>query len=81
MKIKFRLEFGCLCKPVSEQLRAAGIELSEDKTREFDSDLEALNAIKFRNLFTPSQIDTAYNKLAKKVTDHLYTKTICGGIK
>ena len=55
--------------------------MSEDKTKEFDGDLEALNTIKFRNLFPQSQIDAAYDKLAKKVTDHLYSKTICGDIE
>jgi hypothetical protein len=80
MTIKFRLEFGCLCKPISEQLKEHGIELNEDKKKEFDGDMEMLNIVKFRRLFPPSQIDAAYQKLAKKVTEHLYTKTICGEI-
>ena len=72
MTKKFRLEFGCLCRPISEQLEEVGIELNEDKKKEFDGDLKTLNMLKFRHLFPPSQIDAAYDKLAKKVTDHLY---------
>ena len=80
MTLKFRLEFGCLCKSISEQLKEVGIELNEDKTKEFNGDLAAINAMKCRHLFSPSQIDAAYGKLAKKVTNHLYSKAQCGGL-
>ena len=81
MTKKFRLEFGCLCRPISEQLEEVGIELNEDKKKEFDGDLKILNMLKSRHLFPPSQIDAAYDKLAKKVTDHLYSKAISGEIQ
>jgi len=74
MSTKFELEFGCLCKPISEQLAEHGIKLNDDKTKEFDGDMEALNMIKLKHLFPPSQIDAAYLKLGTKVRDHLYGK-------
>lgn len=69
------LEFGCLCPPISEQLDKIGVVYDNDRIADFQKDVDAINHLKMRHLFPKSQLDTAYDKLAKRVLGHIRKPT------
>lgn len=78
MNKTFRLEFGCLCKPPTQQLDEHGVKYDSVEGKIFDSYMSTLNDLKFTHLFTESQINMAYDKLGKRIIKHVKDRFVDG---
>lgn len=68
---KFTLRYGCLSKPISEQLKEQGFEgLPQKDLDYFDRLLEALNCIKFHKITTPAE----HKKINDRIHKYISTK-------
>lgn len=67
------LEMGCLCPTFSEQLQKQGVKFNPETMVKYDKQLETLNGLKFDDLFQPNQINKAYDRLSKKVFEHIHS--------
>lgn len=67
------LEIGCLCPTFSEQLQNQGVKFNPETVSKYDKQLETLNGLKFDGLFQPNQINKAYDRLSKKVFEHIHS--------
>ena len=65
------LEFGCLCPPIAEQLDKFGVVYDDNRIAEFQRDANAIGLLKIRHLLPKGQLDSAYDKLAKRVLGHV----------
>lgn len=62
---------GCTSKTITEQLDAQGIVYALKVGEKFNKYHKMLCELKFCKLFTPSQINTAYDKLFKQIEKHV----------
>ena len=67
------LEMGCLCPTFSEQLQKLGVKFEPETMVKYDKQLKTLNGLKFDDLFQPNQINKAYDRLSKKVFEHIHS--------
>ena len=66
---KFTLSYGCLSKPISEQLKDQGFKgLPQKDLDYFDRLLEALNCIKFHKITTPAEHKKINDRIHKYIT-------------
>lgn len=68
---QLQLEMGCLCASFSEQFDEHNIKYDVETMKKYDEYMKTLNGLKFSGLFQHNQINKAYDKLAKKVFDHV----------
>ena len=73
-QLRVQLAMGCLSKTFSEQLDLLYVKYDKETMKKFDREMELLNTIKFTGLFPHSQMNKAYDKLAKKVFTHIKGK-------
>jgi len=73
--VKFNLEFGLLCDPISDRLDKYNITYSSKEVEGFQKDTDAINRVSIRHLVPASQINMARDKLAKRIFDHIHTKS------
>ena len=67
------LEMGCMCPTFSEQLQKQGVKFDTEIMSKYDKQMKTLNGLKFDELFQPNQINKAYDKLSKKVFEHIHS--------
>ena len=65
------LYLGCLSKTITEQLDTQGIIYAHKEGEIFQKYHKMLCELKFSKLFTPSQINLAYDKLFKQIEKHV----------
>ena len=65
------LEYGCLADPISHQLDEYDIGYDTDDMEGFQTDANALNRLKIRRLLTHTQTIKAFDKLNRRVIDHV----------
>ena len=62
-RVQWVLETGALAKPISEQLIAQEVGLSDVKAKHFQRDLDAINRLRIRGWLTDRQAQGARNRL------------------
>ena len=66
-----KIELGLIAPTLSEQLNKLNIKYDSMKVEHFETDRQALNRIRMRNLIPPSQLNKAYDKLWNRINTHL----------
>ena len=65
------LEYGCLADPISKQLDEYDIGYDPNDMEGFQTDANSLNRLMIRRLLTHTQITKAFDKLNRRVLDHV----------
>lgn len=69
-----KIELGVLAPPLYEQLNNQGLNYDCDTIQRFETDRRALNQLRIRELIPESQLTKGYQKLFKRITEHVKTR-------
>ena len=61
------IEFGCLCKPIGEQLESQGIEIPESEAKLLNDIAQQIIFLHLQDIIPDSARDSANKKLMKRI--------------
>ena len=68
---EFGIHFGAMAEPISKQLKKQGFKYDEEQVKHFEKQLDAITRLRFADLIADTIATKAFNKLCKRIQQHV----------
>lgn len=65
------IHFGALADPISKQLKQQGFKFDAEQVKHFEKQLDAITRLRFADLIADTVATKAFNKLYKRIQQHV----------